>query len=282
MEKQGRQPASLKQKQLDAAEADMPVRSTLDIADIGVGDGSAGTRREGISAYETTRSHTTLPSRPQVRRNHLQPPTPQQPPPPPASEQDTQLGNGTPTDSLSLLQLRRIVTDMPKVEPTAYAFVYEDTASPQEELDEWFSYTEEDRERLVKVKSAFENEWSSFITKERAGSLQSVGWIEADPSERQKFVRGKIAAMRSQDNERRRVGLQCLLYIALGVWGETASQDASQKDAASPETKEGVQAKSETLNRQLEWILKDTMLIAETGGLEAVYEISQECLLMEW
>ncbi|KAI9778318.1 MAG: Factor arrest protein 11 [Peltula sp. TS41687] len=288
-EKHARKPLTSKSRQAEAAEA----LSTLDIADIGVGGGDgnaierAGTQpREGMSTKDAaSMTHTTrLPSsRPQIRRNQCsQPPPPQQPPPPPApDQQDSQLGNGNGTDSLSLLQLRRIVTDMPKWEPTAYAFAYDDAASPREELDEWFSYSVEDRERLVKVRSAFETEWRAFFTAEEGGaeSLGHVGWMDVDISERQKFVRAKTAAMQSREGEGRRVPLQCLLYIALGVWGETASQEGEE---AAPAIQEDGRVKSDMSSRHPDWMLNDVLLLAENGGLEAIYGMLQEFLLMDW
>ena len=43
---------------------------------------------------------------------------------------------------MSVAQLRSIVTNLPKLEPKAYAYSYEETRTFPEELEEWFQYTE--------------------------------------------------------------------------------------------------------------------------------------------
>ncbi|KAL9633784.1 MAG: hypothetical protein Q9164_004495, partial [Protoblastenia rupestris] len=81
-------------------------------------------------------------SRPILRREGSTPAPPQQPPPPAPPQPREEGGNGT--DSLSLLQLRRLVSDLPKIEPTAYAYEHDETRTFPEELEEWFQYIEEE------------------------------------------------------------------------------------------------------------------------------------------
>src|ERR1035441_6708880 len=92
-----------------------PARDIADVADTGLAD---------VGLPAPPQQLTSVPmGRPQLQRNQPQPPPPHQPPPPPAPQQ---IGN--PNDSLSLMQLRRIVTEFPKIDPTSYAFTYADSA----------------------------------------------------------------------------------------------------------------------------------------------------------
>src|SRR6266536_4785172 len=91
-----------------SADSPIPQKDVADVADTGLAD-------VGLPSPEQP---TSVPmGRPQLQRNQPQPPPPHQPPPPPSPQQIC-----SPSDSLSLLQLRRIVNEFPKMDPTSYAF----------------------------------------------------------------------------------------------------------------------------------------------------------------
>src|ERR1700712_3898433 len=112
------------------------------------------------SKPQLPRDGISLPTRPGMRRDYSVP-APRQPPPPTPPPQLPDLA-GNPTDSLSLQQLRRLVQELPKVEPTPYAFTYQDAATFAEELQEWFTYSIEERARISKAQSSFSQEWGSY------------------------------------------------------------------------------------------------------------------------
>jgi hypothetical protein len=165
--------------------------------------------------------------RPQLQRDQPQPPPPHQPPPPPAPQQV-----GNPTDSLSLMQLKRIITEFPRAEPIAYAFEYSDTASYAEEIDEWFSYNDAEFTRLRNARESFGRQWSK-------ASGHKDGWKFSESSEdrRKDFVKQEITAIRSDDLEQRCRGLRSILHIILGNWDESAGRNRSfrvERTSAAP------------------------------------------------
>lgn len=84
------------------------------------------------------------------------------------------------------MQLRRIVTEFPKIDPTAYAFEYLDTATLVEEIDEWFSYNEAEYRRLQRAKETSSRRYKKFARKE---------WLESDNEERRRFVEREIKGL---------------------------------------------------------------------------------------
>src|SRR5262245_61812322 len=92
-----------------------PPRPNEDVADTGVAD---------IGPTSAARPpQPGAPTRPPLQR--------QPAPPAPAQSMTVQQA----TDSLSLMQLRRIVADFKTADPVAYDFVYTDTAPQGEEID---------------------------------------------------------------------------------------------------------------------------------------------------
>ena len=266
--KQGGKPTSFGERQGNVAKISLSSLSALDIADTGVEEGNVVENNDRQRGWEPGKglaaSKKPAPGRPQIQRNQSQPAPLQQPPPPPTSPQD-QLGNAT--DSLSLSQLRRIVTEMPRLESNAYAFVYDDANSFQQELSEWFLYTEEDLSVLVRAKTVFDKEWRSFTSEKLPGDMGGVGWIDVDAVTREDFLRRKLADLKVAGDEERKSSLQCLLYIGLGAWEETASNEREEDEVISP---------------QIEWMLDNAILIEQAGGIDAAYEILRQISLREW
>ncbi|ERS96544.1 HAM-2, protein required for hyphal anastomosis [Sporothrix schenckii 1099-18] len=80
---------------------------------------------------------------------------------PPQQPQQQQL---QPLDSLSLSQLRRLASELPRNEPITYDFTYEDMGDFDDEIDEWFSYQVSQWVRLNYAQQHFENRWERIIT----------------------------------------------------------------------------------------------------------------------
>lgn len=211
-------------------------------------------------------------SRPILRREGSAPPPPQQPPPPSPQQQEEEASN--PTDSLSLLQLRRLVTDLPRLEPTAYAFTYSDTQAFPEELEEWFQYTEEDRYLLIRAKLKFDEEWTAFQATSSAFHSEQSSWIEVQDLDREAFVSRILQDLDQPDSLRRITSVECLAYIALGVWGDTAGipseNDNSPSDGMSTEQSHDTYEKAAL---QIQWIRKDAELLSKLGALGRLFEL---------
>ncbi|RFU27392.1 hypothetical protein B7463_g8937, partial [Scytalidium lignicola] len=243
-----------------------PGADVTDVADTGVAD--VGPR--------TSQPPTSVPmGRPQYQRNQPQPPPPHQPPPPPAGQQ---VGNSN--DSLSLMQLRRIVTEFPRIDPISYAFTYADAASFEEEVDEWFSYNDAEFRRLHRAKDTFERRWKKFSGK---------GWLDEDGDVQQKFVQREIVGLHATDLRRRCKSLQTLLHVVLGVWDETAgieAPDAGENGAHEPDNRPGGDTKGQNRTRatcsQVMHIKAGINLVAQAGGVAVLYEVMQNAFKNLW
>ena len=210
-------------------------------------------------------------SRPVLRREGSAPAPPQQPPPnPPQSQEEP----SNPTDSLSLLQLRRLVTDLPKLEPTAYAFEYSETRSFPEELQEWFSYTEEERYMLLQAKETFNEKWEQSQA-ERANPPQRVlGWTSVESDYRESFVVEAIKGLDNPELSFRVKNLECISYIALGVWGDTAGIDLAGGEVdLSVEAKKWVDTQNTKPKLQLKWIMNGTRMLCNNGAVQKLFDV---------
>ncbi|KUJ11508.1 pheromone-dependent cell cycle arrest protein-like protein Far11 [Mollisia scopiformis] len=228
------------------------LKDIADVADTGLAD-------VGLPAPQQPSS--TPMGRPQLQRNQPQPPPPHQPPPPPAPQA------GNPNDSLSLMQLRRIVTEFPKIDPTSYAFTYADSSSFEEEVDEWFSYNDAEYKRLQRAQDTFERRWQKFSSKP---------WLETDEAEQQKFIEREVNGLLATDLRRRCKSLQTILHIILGVWDETAGVKGSGTDA------EVAKAKTKATPTQLEHMKSGIKAVARFGGISLLVQVMQNAFKRLW
>lgn len=205
-------------------------------------------------------------SRPLLKREGSAPPPPQQPPPPAPPQHPGDLpGN---TDSLSLQQLRRLVTDLPKFEPTAYAYEYADTRSFPEELDEWFQYTEEERYMLLRAKQTFDAKWEQAQATRIDPSDEALIWTDVDEGARKRFVYGALQALESTEIATRITGLECISYIALGAWAHTAGLETGHGEE---ELDTGTEAYTRS-QVQLKWIRYDVGLLSDAGAAQKLLD----------
>lgn len=211
----------------------------------------------------------TKPKRPGIRReisNSAPPPPPSQPPPAPPPISD-------PTDSLSLPQLRQLVSQFPKQEQTPYAFQYQDAEDFEPEIDEWFHYTDldQDRQYLLASLEAFEGRWKSFCTADNIS--EDSKWISVTNEQRQRFVSSLVNSLVSDDYTPRVEALSCIYYVLAGVWSTTAGIETRQSTTAEDDddddeaTTEG--AHSNVV--QMEWMHKGADLVEQTELIPQIY-----------
>lgn len=211
-------------------------------------------------------------TRPNLRRDGSATLPPQQPPPPTPPQQRDDPGNHT--DSLSLMQLRRLVTDLPKLEPVAYAYEYEDTRAFPEELEEWFQYTEEERHSLLKAKQTFEEKWEQAQASRHDPSNKALEWTEVGSADRESFLIGSLQALSNSETSTRVKILECISYIALGVWGETAGLVVEND---SPSVYKGDTKPSDSRynksKSQLNWIYDGANLLRKVGAIRYLIDV---------
>ncbi len=213
---------------------------------------------EGIAA---------APRRPPMKRESSTPAPPVQPPPatPGAGNRTGQAPE--PTDSLSLMQLKRIVAELPKNEPMSYAYEYADTGSFEEEIDEWFSYGTTENNRISRAKIQFGTRWRSFSQKT---------WTEEPWGRKKEFVKREVEGLAGKkgDNARRKAVAR-LMHVALGVWEESAGIGKSLSLTIDHEQnkRDGEpQVRSQATKCQIDAMKDGVRLVAETGGVRAVFD----------
>lgn len=175
-----------------------------------------------------------------------------------------QIPQHAPTDSLSLMQLRRIVATVNAAEPAAYDFVYSDMAPHAEEIDEWFVYQFWQWVRLNAAQKAFEWHW-----KHESGGKH--GWDDADHDTRARFIQGAIAGVQSNDAALKANSIGKIMYLVLGRWGDTAmphaTDEASRSIASIP---------------QLQAIKAGVTCLTSLGGISVVWEALRNVFEIHW
>ncbi|KAL9120268.1 MAG: hypothetical protein Q9187_003175 [Circinaria calcarea] len=265
MENQGAVPQSqilVKADEVDEAGVDISTISTTD-------DGSLDAQIEARQKHNTTKplANAVSSTRPILRREASAPPPPKQPPPPAPHQEEP-----NPTDSLSLAQLKRLVSDLPKLEAAAYAYKYEDTRTFPEELEEWFQYTEEDKHMLTKGKVAFTTKWSRYPAS-NGGKL----WLKADPEERAKFVESLLQDLPQLDYPEQVKNLGALSYIVLGIWNDTAGleDDSTESNSVNYQPPNDRYRKC---SEQVRWIHDGAKILYEVGAEQKLYDILRTLL----
>ncbi|KAF4119627.1 to protein required for hyphal anastomosis [Geosmithia morbida] len=186
-----------------------------------------------------------------------------------------------PTDSLTLLQLRRMMTELHGTEPLAYDFMYTDTAPHAEEIDEWFTYQFWQWVRLNSAQRAFERDWEDESGADSAAAAaagepaatrtRTRTWEAAGDEVRARFVRTAVSGVRSDDAATRSTSIGKLLYLVLGRWGDTAMPNTPVDDCRSVASVP-----------QLEAIRDGVRWLADMDGLPVVWEALRNNFEMQW
>ncbi|TKA24127.1 hypothetical protein B0A50_06867 [Salinomyces thailandicus] len=221
------------------------------------------------------------PVRPGLQREGSVPPPSQPPPAPPvqpAPQPEVSEFPSEPPDSLTLADLKRIRSTFPTAEAPprqqlldygeVYDFEYRDAQPLPVELEEWFSYSEHEEVALRKCKAMFNQEW-------RASEVgKTTDWLDAAEEERREFVKREVQALRSKG-----VGsvtdMMILVYVALGVWEETAGRaEGCALDDLLGETGKGGAGLDRFANSslQIQWIVAMVHTMHACDGLSAVYD----------
>lgn len=210
--------------------------------------------------FNPTTAASTL-KRPPLPRGGSAPIAPPNQPPPPAP------GAPQARDSLTLQQLQRIVADFPtRNEPTTYAYTYGDTATFEEEIDEWFAYGAAENNRVKRCAVQFGTRWKTFSQK---------AWSEESWERKKEFVKREVDGLESKKSEQaRRKSLCRLMHILLGVWDETAGIGKPLSlvtDHEECEREGEPQIRSQATKSQLDGMKEGVQLLTEVGGVKAVF-----------
>ena len=223
-----------------------------------------------ILANAAQSSSPKPPVRPILRREGSAPAPPQQPPPPAPQQQLEDTNN--PTDSLSLAQLKRLVTDLPKFEATAYAYIHEDTRSFPEEIDEWFQYTDEDKELLVDAESNFEETWRLYTSDTPAWNKS---WGSTTSDVRKDFLIFLLRDYKELDDSTRVSHLESILYITLGAWKEMAGLVENNTDQEAYSNSSSSKERYAESGLQIQWMAIAARSLCQEipGALQTIYDV---------
>ena len=267
----------VKADEVDEAGADISTISPTDASE-----------SEFTDRIETRRAHDAQPggspkklanevtkplSRPILRREGSAPAPPKQPPPPAPPQKQEETGNGT--DSLSILQLKRLVSDLPKVEPTAYAYDYAETRSFPEELQEWFQYSEQERHVLLSAKHTFLQTWEQAHSERPEASDKALEWTDVEEEDRVWFMRCAIKALDSNLSASRMKSLECISYVALGAWDDTAGIEGhiSEGITISDEDAKWVESRKVNSSVQLNWMVRGAHILFGNSAVQKLVKL---------
>ena len=231
---------------------------------------------EQINAITSNSSTTpgkdgaTTPVRPPLKRDKWAP-APQQPPPP-APPKPTEESE-TPMDSLSLMQLKKLVLETPKTEPTPYAFMYEDCSYFEEELEEFFGYSAFERMSLARLNESFLEQFQDKFEHDA-----SQGWSNVNDDLKIQFLKFMRKEMSDPDQRDRASQLECLCYLALGNWWETALLEddpgvATDQERRSSTRNDAMYRKSQ---RQVAAIKENVSRIAQYTGIDKIVSAARD------
>jgi hypothetical protein len=262
-------PSSFDRDNMADGDNTTPEAMPEDVADTGV---AAESTLEGSSAATSSNLSSV---RPGLQRNQLPPPpnqpgqaAPMAPAPQPAENNNTNTANNNnqvPPDSLSLAQLRRMVSEFPRTEAIAYDFDYSDTGPHGEEIDEWFVYQFWQWVRLNAAQRAFEGAWEAQHDPEL--------WEDVDERVRARFVRDSVKEIAASSGKTRAAAVAKVVYVVAGRWEDTAG--------ASPL---GDKSKMRTVAApaHLAAIREGVDLVAQIGGLPIIWATFQTVLDDLW
>ncbi len=214
--------------------------------------------------------------RPLLRRDNSVPAQPM----PPSSQEETEIAN--PTDSLSLFQLKKLVSEMPKLEPAPYAFTYADSSDFEQELEEWFTYGADDKDMLLRAESSYNESIKAHhdtTAHLRKPTNADIDWTQATDKDREDFVRKLLEVVAKGDGAERPRCLEALVYIVLGCWRDTAwlqsSEDTVATDHKGKERQPEISDEKLTSpkpSQQVIWIKKNVDTICGCGGVRTIFE----------
>ena len=210
----------------------------------------------------TSRTNQLRTTRPILRRDGSAPlPRSQPPSPAPPLHEDPDIS----TDSLSLPQLKQLVSQFPKVEQRAYAFQYADAQSFTEEIEEWFQYSEQDGTMILRAKDTFEQKWRSSSELHEGLAMEDPTWIDVSDDLRRNILLSVLSSLNHTDPLLRIESLEVMFYVLGGAWATTAGLERHE---SVEYVSDDEHAESQSNSTQIEWMHKGADLLLECSGLQ--------------
>ncbi|KAG4305518.1 hypothetical protein PORY_001074 [Pneumocystis oryctolagi] len=144
-----------------------------------------------------------------------------------------------PKDSLTLLQLRKILSDVHEKNTLRYDFVYTDTDTLENELEEWYDGC---NINIIQGKIFFK----SFFREK---------WVNYEIKKKKKIICHCLNNLNSNNAKERVKSFVILFYLSQGNYGETKNQQ-----------------------NQMHWIFENNKIMNECGALRILYDSIRECI----
>ncbi|CAK3854399.1 Striatin-interacting 1 [Lecanosticta acicola] len=219
------------------------------------------------------------PNRPPLKRDNSNPSPSQPPPAPPAQPAETNEFPQDPPDSLTLADLKRIRNSFPNAQAPGkqqllgnekvYDFEYQDAQSFPVELEEWFSYSEEEESKLRRCKAVFNDEW-------RSTEEGKFDWLDVTEDARRAFVKKWIGVLKVKPTEQEVTkALTILTYVGLGIWEQTAGRrEGCALEDLFPDCKLGGSRLEEygSSSLQVQWMVAMVDTLHACDGLGTIYD----------
>ncbi|KAL9533484.1 Factor arrest protein [Sphaerulina musiva] len=231
-------------------------------------------------ALPASRAAVPVPARPPLVRPASNPPPSQPPPAPPGQDSGPPDFTQEPPDSLTLADLKRIRSTFPNAQvpqkqqllgdDKVYDFDYQDAQSFPVELEEWFSYNDEEEVKLRKCQKVFHDEW-------RTTDEGKLDWLDVTEDARRLFIKKWITSLQEKHATQETItkALMILTYVGLGIWEETAGrQEGCALDDLFTNGKMGGSKLEEfgSSSLQVQWIVAMIDTLHSSDGLRVIYD----------
>ncbi|KAG5520215.1 hypothetical protein PMAC_001293 [Pneumocystis sp. 'macacae'] len=155
------------------------------------------------------------------------------------NEEENNEGDELPRDSLTLLELRKILSDVYEKETIKCTFVYADTDIHEKELEEWYDGC---NVHIIQGKVFFK----SFFQKE---------WANSKIKEKRELISCCLEELDSENVKKRMKSFFILFYLSQGNYGETKNKQD-----------------------QMYWIHENNKIMNECGALKILYSSIRTCI----
>ncbi|KAI5791572.1 hypothetical protein FPQ18DRAFT_259634 [Pyronema domesticum] len=171
--------------------------------------------------------------------------------------------NNLAQDSLSLMQLKRLVGENARNVQPEYAFEYRPSDTLPNELSEWFTYAHGDLLLLITgARQAFEHTYTRLSLpphQSEAPRGKISRWTMSKDVKRRRYISRCCDLLEHVDQEERVRGLEGLSFVAQGVYGELHDH-----------------------HEQMDWIKRNNKLLRNVGVAEAVFGCLRQAFDREW
>ena len=127
---------------------------------------------------------------------------------------------------------------------------------------------------LVQAKESFNEKWEQAQAERPIPSDKALGWTDVEAEDRESFIVTAIKGLDNPELSSRVKSLECISYVALGVWGDTAGIHVEDDEVdLSAAAKKWMEAQSTKSKLQLKWIIDGTRMLCKNGAVQKLFDV---------